>query len=73
VNTSSFSTDILRGGPKMILPGGINERIGFTTDNRKKLMINFYISSSSVLKRVQIIPVRVLILPLNIKLSGNYN
>jgi hypothetical protein len=47
VNTSSFSTDILRGGPKMILPGGINERIGFTTDNRKKLMINFYISSSS--------------------------
>jgi Domain of unknown function (DUF5916)/Carbohydrate family 9 binding domain-like len=47
VNTSSFSTDILRGGPKMILPGSINERIGFTTDNRKKLMINFYISSSS--------------------------
>ena len=47
VYTSSLSTDILRGGPKMLLPGRINERIGFTTNSRKKLIINFYLNGSS--------------------------
>ncbi len=40
LNTSQLSTDILRGGPTMKLPGSVNSRIGITTDNRKKLMLS---------------------------------
>jgi hypothetical protein len=47
LNTSSFSTDILRGGPKMILPGSINGKFNFSTDNRKKLVAYFYVNGSS--------------------------
>ncbi len=40
LNTSQLSTDILRGGPTMKLPGSVNSRLGITTDNRKKLMLS---------------------------------
>ncbi len=37
LNGSSISTGMLRGGPMMKVPGGLNSRIGFTSDYRKKL------------------------------------
>jgi hypothetical protein len=40
LNTTQLSTDILRGGPTMKLPGSVNSRIGITTDNRKKLVLS---------------------------------
>jgi hypothetical protein len=40
LNTSSLSTDMLRGGPMMKLPGSVNLRIGFSTDSRKKLVFS---------------------------------
>jgi hypothetical protein len=40
LNTPSLSTDMLRGGPMMKLPGSVNPRIGFSTDSRKKLMFS---------------------------------
>ncbi len=46
LNTSSLSTDMLRGGPMMKLPGSINSRIGFSTDSRKKLVFNVYANGS---------------------------
>jgi hypothetical protein len=36
LNTSSNSTDRLRGGPSMKIPGNIYSWIGFSTDSRKK-------------------------------------
>ncbi len=39
-STASLSTDMLRGGPAMKLPGSSNVRFGFETDSRKKLMFN---------------------------------
>jgi hypothetical protein len=47
ITTSALSTDILRGGPKMIIPGSISGRAGFTTDSRQKLMATFYINGIS--------------------------
>jgi hypothetical protein len=47
IETSSFSTGLLRGGPMMILPGGINGRLNLTTDNRKKLVTNVYLNYST--------------------------
>ncbi|MCJ7820978.1 MAG: DUF5916 domain-containing protein, partial [Bacteroidales bacterium] len=43
---SSLSTGMLRGGPMMKLPGNINGRIGFSTDNRKKLVFEVYVNGS---------------------------
>jgi hypothetical protein len=43
---SSLSTGTLRGGPMMKLPGNTNARIGFSTDYRKKLTLNFYLNGS---------------------------
>jgi hypothetical protein len=40
LNTSSLSTDMLRGGPMMKLPGSVSPRLGFSSDNRKKLVFN---------------------------------
>jgi hypothetical protein len=40
LNTSSLSTDMLRGGPMMKLPGSVNPRIGLSTDSRKKLVFS---------------------------------
>jgi len=42
LNSASISTSILRGGPKMKLPGSINIRAGFSSDNRKKLVFSVY-------------------------------
>jgi hypothetical protein len=43
INGSSISTGMLRGGPKMKLPGDFSIRAGLNTDNRKKLVfdVNF--------------------------------
>lgn len=46
INSSSLSTGMLRGGPMMKLPGSINGRIGFSTDNRKKLVFEVYANGS---------------------------
>ena len=40
LNTESLSTDMLRGGPMMKLPGSVNPRIGISTDSRKKLVFS---------------------------------
>ncbi len=40
------STNILRGGPLMILPGNTNGRIGFSSDNRKKFVFNVSLNGS---------------------------
>jgi len=46
LNTSSISTDKLRGGPSMKIPGNINTWIGFSSDSRKKLTFNINTSLS---------------------------
>jgi hypothetical protein len=46
LNTYSLSSDMLRGGPMMKLPGSVNARLGFSTDNRKKLMFNVFSNGS---------------------------
>jgi hypothetical protein len=46
INPSSLNTGLLRGGPMMKLPGTINARIGFSTDNRKKLGFSFYLNGT---------------------------
>ena len=46
LNTASMSSDILRGGPMMKLPGSIYSRIGFSTDSRKKLGFSVYANGS---------------------------
>jgi hypothetical protein len=43
---SSLSTGILRGGPMMKLPGNTNARMGFSTDNRKKLVFEVFTNLS---------------------------
>jgi hypothetical protein len=47
ISTSSFSTSMLRGGPMMKVPGNVYGNIGFSTDNRKKLVAHVYLSSSA--------------------------
>jgi hypothetical protein len=47
VNTNSLSTSMLWGGPMMKVPGSFNARAGFSTDNRKKILFNFFVSGSS--------------------------
>jgi hypothetical protein len=46
LNTTQNSTDMLRGGPMMKLPGSVNPRIGFSTDSRKKLVFNVFANGS---------------------------
>lgn len=46
LNTSQRSTDMLRGGPTMKLPGSVDSRIGFNTDNRKKLVFSVFANGS---------------------------
>ena len=48
---SQLSPYILRGGPMMKIPGTINLRAGFTSDNRKKLNFSFYGSLSKGLEK----------------------
>lgn len=42
IGGSAISTGILRGGPKMKVPGNYSYRIGFNTDNRKKLEFSLF-------------------------------
>jgi hypothetical protein len=42
LETSGLSSGMLRGGPMMKTPGGYNIRGGFSSDNRKKLVISIY-------------------------------
>jgi len=46
LSTPSISTDMLRGGPSMKMPGNINSRLGFSTDSREKLTFNVYANIS---------------------------
>jgi hypothetical protein len=46
LNIAQVSTDLLRGGPTMKLPGSVNSRIGFNTDNRKKLVFTVFANGS---------------------------
>jgi hypothetical protein len=42
IATSSMDPSMLRGGPTMKTPGRFNARVGFSTDSRKKLGLEFY-------------------------------
>jgi hypothetical protein len=42
INLSSLSSGMLRGGPMMKMPGEFNYRIGFSTDDRKKLVFEVF-------------------------------
>ncbi|HSL87151.1 MAG TPA: DUF5916 domain-containing protein, partial [Bacteroidales bacterium] len=46
ISGASLSTGMLRGGPMMRVPGSNNMRIGFSTDNRKKLGFQFNINTT---------------------------
>ena len=41
LETRVHSNGMLRGGPTMILPGGYSYRLGFSTDHRKKLGLEY--------------------------------
>jgi len=45
--TSGFSADMLRGGPMMKIPGSLNFRSGFSTDNRKKIGLEVWMNGSA--------------------------
>lgn len=47
LNTPLLSTDMLRGGPMMKMPGSLNTRAGFSSDSRKKLGISAFGSFSN--------------------------
>jgi hypothetical protein len=42
VGTNNLDPTYLRGGPMMKIPGNTNGRIGFSSDNRKKVVVEFY-------------------------------
>lgn len=46
LNGSTVSTDMLRGGPMMKLPGSLSLRVGFSSDYRKKINVSYYINGS---------------------------
>lgn len=45
-NFGERSSDYLRGGPMMKLPGNVNGRLGFNSDSRKKLGLNVFTNVS---------------------------
>lgn len=47
ISTNQLSTGMLRGGPMMKLPGNLNLRAGFSTDNRKKIVVNLFFNNNS--------------------------
>ncbi len=47
ISGAALSTGMLRGGPMMKVPGNNNMRIGFSTDNRKKLGFQFNTNTST--------------------------
>lgn len=46
LSTTTLSTGTLRGGPMMKIPGRANGRLGFSTDDRKKLVFQVYSNAS---------------------------
>jgi hypothetical protein len=46
INGGGISTDLLRGGEKMAMPGQTSFRLGFSTDNRKKLVFEVFTRGS---------------------------
>jgi hypothetical protein len=42
LQASGLSTDMLRGGPAMKVPGNLSLRLGFSSDNRKKLQFSLF-------------------------------
>jgi hypothetical protein len=42
IRGNNLNTSLLRGGPMMKTPGDFSQRIGFSTDNRKKLVAEIY-------------------------------
>jgi hypothetical protein len=47
IQTSYLSTGELRGGPTMKMPGNINTRLGFNSDDRKKVELNVFANYST--------------------------
>jgi len=50
ISTSQLSTGTLRGGPMMKLPGNASGRIGFSTDDRKKVAAEVFMNGSTGLQ-----------------------
>jgi len=46
LNIGSLSTDVLRGGPTIKYPSSLNLRAGFSTDNRKKLVMEYFFNTN---------------------------
>lgn len=44
INTQAISPSLLRGGPSMKTPGRISQRMGFSTDYRKKFQLDYYVN-----------------------------
>jgi hypothetical protein len=42
LQSAAVATGMLRGGPMMKTPGNVNLRLGFSSDNRKKLSFSFF-------------------------------
>lgn len=51
IRGNNLDQTMLRGGPMMKTPGNVSGRIGFTTDNRKKLVLNASVSYSGGLEK----------------------
>ncbi|MCX6333397.1 MAG: DUF5916 domain-containing protein, partial [Bacteroidia bacterium] len=47
IQSNGHSSNILRGGPMMSVPGNISARMGFSSDYRKKLTFEYFINGSS--------------------------
>lgn len=46
LESSGRSTDMLRGGPMMKTPGAVRARLGFSSDNRKKIQFGYFMNYS---------------------------
>jgi hypothetical protein len=51
VRSSTLDQTILRGGPMMETPGNVTGRLGFTTDNRKMLVLNASVNYTKGLEK----------------------
>ncbi len=51
IQTTMKSTGMLRGGPMMKVPGSMNIRFGFSSDNRKKLGVSLFTGYNFGLKK----------------------
>lgn len=51
LQTTFKSTNMLRGGPMMKEPGNLNTRLGFSSDNRKKVQLGYFMGYSMGLEK----------------------